>query len=578
MNAQRGGVVLRRGRGLVCAARAVFAAVGFFLALAGCEPTGEPEAVRLRTWEDIRRSSPADPGLPAGLLVELLAGRDHMVWFDPASHPPTISWEVTAATKWLGRHLRSSALPGEESDGRAVLPAENVDRQRIRRKLVALIEGLQEAIGISYRNLRDAEVPGFVPASTVWMRESALEGQLPAPAEFSDPGPQWVFTKERALVRTGEVLDVAVVDLEPGGRGFIACAGSSPQERVFTRDGRLFLDAERYLATVHGRLAGALEPVPENTRSLEILADGRVFALRKEDSGVLAQQPLGQIELYAFAEVSALAGNGRRFHLRDPEKDGGKLDQDGTLVALKSRYLELPEVDTEAERRCLGRLLASRRLAEALLDRLLVLQLFEESCRSRPGEVVVVLPGPPPDAAPPEKPEPLIIYEYLPQTLEYLSKALKKDAEQSLAPSRFTYRYQHQNEAAEALTRTLHALRRRMAIIEKNLAHAEYVEEKQDKEGNKIAVPYRRRLLVYGPSGELIEKEADLKTDPFRVPPQEHPLWKRGFKEPLLPNVQVEQERLQLKETAKEHELLRRALDRLAPHIVFPEYQPEAEK
>jgi len=141
---------------------------------------------------------------------------------------------------------------------------------------------------------------------------------------------------------TGRVLDLAVE-----GEGFFAVDRADGEERLYTRDGTFYVDAEGNLVTAAGDPVAPGIQIPEDALQVSVRSDGTVTALGAEGE----IEELGRISLYTFPNPGGLeARGGNLFAATEAsgEATEGLPGEDGMGI-LRSGRLESSNVDLAAE-------------------------------------------------------------------------------------------------------------------------------------------------------------------------------------------------------------------------------------
>ncbi len=122
------------------------------------------------------------------------------------------------------------------------------------------------------------------------------------------------------------------------------------------------------------------------------------------------------------------------------------------------------------------------------------------------------------------------------------------------------------DKTVETLFKTLSTLRRRMEIIAANMAN-----EQTTRDGQGKLKPYRRKILEIGEGGSLAVKEDPSK---FRrvYKPAHADADDKGYI--LYPNVYMQVEKVDMADTAREYELIARAISVLRPDVIVPDALP----
>lgn len=144
------------------------------------------------------------------------------------------------------------------------------------------------------------------------------------------------------LKPTGEALDVAI-----DGIGFIEVvrADGTP---AYTRAGKLRINEERLLTTLDGSPLSARIEIPADVRKINILADGRVTVLAGDGDEPIE---LGQIELAAFPNPSALTAAGANLYVAPPAAGEAQIAAPGELGmgSLRQGFVESSNVQLADE-------------------------------------------------------------------------------------------------------------------------------------------------------------------------------------------------------------------------------------
>jgi flagellar basal body rod protein FlgC len=173
------------------------------------------------------------------------------------------------------------------------------------------------------------------------------------------------------------------------------------------------------------------------------------------------------------------------------------------------------------------------------------------------------LPGPAtPNAEPPAKSIVLAAEVSLAVTqLKALGIVVESTPGQTVIP--VGTRPEERQRAVANLTKVLQGLLKRMSISQQNYLNANKVRDEQGQLN-----PYRRKLVKVGPEGQLVEDE-----DPseFRKELKPGHPDARPDGNVIYPNVNRKVEKADFESAAAEYQLLRTALERLAPMTIFPE-------
>lgn len=366
-------------------------------------------------------------------------------------------------------------------------------------------------------------------------------------AAASEPGllPGKVSESGR-LVYTGHPLDLAMPDSGRGACYFLPVLTSNG-EHSYTRGGRLFVDDQGRLALREGLLTGSIS-VPPEARSVRVLPTGEVEAVLPEGGLKI----LGRLALVALDNPE---GNGRTFS----GSPGASVHAGESGVPLfKPGHLEYPRLNIKAE-------LAS------LSDRernVRLLQRIELGLAEPFRQTMVNLPVQP--VQPVETSQdrstgfPLLIGADLPLSASHL-KALGVQVEanpgRTLIPT--GDREETRTHVINALTKVLQGLRKRMDTAQFNYRNANRLRDEQGQLN-----PYRRKLIRVGPEGELLEAEDET---PFRKEfnPNHPDVGPDGSV--LFPNVNRLVEKADFEQATIEYRLIRTAIERLAPGVIFPD-------
>lgn len=144
------------------------------------------------------------------------------------------------------------------------------------------------------------------------------------------------------LKPTGEALDVAI-----DGMGFLEVLRTDGTP-AYTRAGKLRISEERLLTTQDGSPLSARIEIPTDTRRVDILPDGHVTALVGDSDDPVE---LGQIELAAFPNPSALTAAGSNLYVAPPAAGEPQVAAPGELGmgALRQGFLESSNVQLADE-------------------------------------------------------------------------------------------------------------------------------------------------------------------------------------------------------------------------------------
>jgi flagellar basal-body rod protein FlgG len=144
------------------------------------------------------------------------------------------------------------------------------------------------------------------------------------------------------LKPTGEPLDIAI-----DGIGFLEVLRTDGTP-AYTRAGKLRINEERLLTTLDGSPLSARIEIPNDTRRVDILPDGRVTALVADSDDPVE---LGQIELAAFPNPTALTAAGSNLYVAPPAAGEPQVATPGELGmgTLRQGFLESSNVQLADE-------------------------------------------------------------------------------------------------------------------------------------------------------------------------------------------------------------------------------------
>ncbi|MDI6710339.1 MAG: flagellar hook-basal body protein [Bacillota bacterium] len=143
-------------------------------------------------------------------------------------------------------------------------------------------------------------------------------------------------------LETGRPLDLAIE-----GEGFFAVDRADGGERLYTRDGTFYIDAEGNLVTAGGDPVAPGIQVPEGALEVSVRPDGTVTALGAEGE----PEELGRLNLYTFPNPGGLEARGGNLFAATAaggEATEGLPGEDG-MGTLRSGRLESSNVDLAAE-------------------------------------------------------------------------------------------------------------------------------------------------------------------------------------------------------------------------------------
>ncbi|MCW8130796.1 MAG: hypothetical protein KIS92_10635 [Planctomycetota bacterium] len=375
--------------------------------------------------------------------------------------------------------------------------------------------------------------------------------------ETRNAGGPWFL--EARLVYTGQPLDLALPDAGEGGseKFFLPIRVSADHEalnlkegaRAFARGGRVYLDANGALRVRAGTLDGDLLPVPAEARRVLIGADGRVTANLLDGT----TKALGRL---AVTKLARPQGDGEVFAApADGSTEVMHLPGEAGVPALKPGHLEFPD------------LRASTATAE-LADQLRVMRLINglEIALAGPARVDLPAGEVTPRPAEPASAEPrrLDIMTDLPLATAHL-KALNIGVEalQGRTSIAVGARGDEQQRAVNALAKVLQGLLKRMAVCQENYAKANRTRDEQNRLN-----PYRRKTVRVGNEGEILVAE-DASEFRKELKPESADAGPDGFVR--YPNVNRPLEQADFERAAEEYRLVRTALERVAPNLIFPD-------
>jgi flagellar basal-body rod protein FlgC len=341
-------------------------------------------------------------------------------------------------------------------------------------------------------------------------------------------------------------LDLAMPDSGRGVLYFLPVLTPNG-ERTYTRGGRLYVDDEGRLALREGTLVESIV-VPAEARMVRLRVTGEVEVVLQD--GV--SKVLGRLALVPLGNA---AGKGRTFSGTPGEP---VFAGESGVPLLKPGHLEYPRVEVKAE---IARL-AERERSVRLLQRieLGLAEPFRQTMASLPVQPVQ------PVEQTQDQPAgfPLLIGADLPLSVPHL-KALGVQVEAAPGRTRIPTgdREETRTQVINALTKVLQGLRKRMDTAQLNYRNANRLRDEQGQLN-----PYRRKLIRVGPEGELLEAEDET---PFRKEfnPNHPDVGPDGSV--LFPNVNRLVEKADFEQAATEYRLMRTAIERLAPGVIFPD-------
>lgn len=144
------------------------------------------------------------------------------------------------------------------------------------------------------------------------------------------------------LKPTGEQLDVAI-----DGIGFLEVLRTDGTP-AYTRAGKLRINEEHLLTAMDGSPLSARIEIPSDARRVDISPDGRVTALVADSEDPVE---LGQIELAAFPNPSALTAAGSNLYIAPPAAGEAQVAAPGELGmgTLRQGFLESSNVQLADE-------------------------------------------------------------------------------------------------------------------------------------------------------------------------------------------------------------------------------------
>lgn len=461
----------------------------------------------------------------------------------------------------LGEHdIRLNVFGVGENDGRDALPL-------LLRKLGFQSEKVAGVV-IWRRPLTAREVSEAATRTTLEIQTVAAEAKncrknLKATLRAGSLGPTVGDTpRPGRRIFTGAPMDFALHDDGASARLFVAVETEEPPpelnlrrgETSYARSGRLFIGADGHLRVPVGPLAG-LSRTPHQTVALSLEDDGRVIAFCADG----LETPLGRMRLKVLDRCRA-DETGRVFipippHAADP------LDAEAT-ASDRSIFLFgcLEYGETERQAALLALRDARKRLA--LLRTMLV------TLRCEAARPATIIPTAPPNFPSVESavryPSRLVFFTEMPWTNAQL-KALKQKV--ATEGGRLTLEWGDGETSHKTTTDALIAILR--SLSQKLLLHREnWLRAEEVREEAGVLTPYQRRFLDLTPDGTTT-----IKPDPAPFFKKYKPNDKFADKKTglvVLPNVDRSVEAAEFSAARAEYEILREALQRLAPEYVFP--------
>lgn len=207
------------------------------------------------------------------------------------------------------------------------------------------MRGEQQQIDTIAHNLANVNTVGFRRAVASFSEVSAAVAAGDPANVARGAGVSSSFalsTNAGELKPTGEALDVAI-----DGVGFMEVirADGTP---AYTRAGKLRVNDDHLLAALDGSPLSSRIEIPPDTRKLDVRPDGRIMALLGDSEDPVE---LGQIELAAFPNASALTAAGENLYVAPPAAGEAQVAAPGELGmgVLRQGFLESSNVQLTDE-------------------------------------------------------------------------------------------------------------------------------------------------------------------------------------------------------------------------------------
>lgn len=357
------------------------------------------------------------------------------------------------------------------------------------------------------------------------------------------------------LVYTGQPLDLALPG-EGDALYFLpirlaanhATPGLQAGARAYVRGGRLYIGNDGALRVRHGALDMELAAVPADAIRIAIDVHGRCNA-------TLATGETRELGRIALVKLERPEGAGGIFPApADGQTQVSQFPGEESVGPLKIGHLEFPATRVAQETGALAEQLRLLRLLNGL-----------EIALASPTQVSFAGGEAAPRTTDPTvEARRLDLMADLPLASAHL-KALGIAVENLQGRTSITIgpRAEDQQRAVAALSKVLQGLLKRMAVCQQNHANAFRTRDEQ-----KRLNPYRRKTVKIGEEGEVLsaEDESEFRKE---LKPESEDAGPDGFVR--YPNVNRSLEQADFARAAEEYRLVRLALERCAPNVIFPE-------
>lgn len=383
------------------------------------------------------------------------------------------------------------------------------------------------------------------------LEHAAQPGVMLAPNR--NAGGEW-FVASR-LAYTGQPLDLALPG-EGDALYFLpirlaenhAAHGLQAGARAYVRGGRLYVGNDGALRVRHGELDAELATVPADAIRLVVDTHGRCIA-------TLASGEIQELGRIALVKLERPNGTGGIFPApADGQTQVSQFPGEEGVGPLKVGHLEYPAARVAQETGALAEQLRLLRL----LNGLEIALASPTQVSFNGGEATPRTTDPVAEA------RRLDLMADLPLASAHL-KALGIAVENLQGRTSITIgpRAEDQQRVIAALSKALQGLQKRLATCQQNYTHALRTRDEQ-----KRLNPYRRKTVKIGEEGEILstEDESEFRKE---LKPESEDAGPDGFVR--YPNVNRSLEQADFARAAEEYRLVRLALERCAPNVIFPE-------
>ncbi|MGH7142750.1 MAG: hypothetical protein ACREJ2_01290 [Planctomycetota bacterium] len=298
------------------AALAPLVALAALLFAAGCDEIAAPPPLAIRVLPSTHPPTVLEPYFPEVAKTHVALTYS----FDPGTGitDPTLLLPPTPNARWLlgylGQNVSNSDMLSELS-----LPIPNSQRPPLRGELVSVELWLSHAESIYAADYCRADEPGVHLRYSPWVETYGPGDWKMGQAAENPLQDSRLIEADGRYLPTGSSFDLALHS-PPGSVAFFGVVGEFGQVVGLTRDGRLYLSADRKLVTPFGALEGLYPAaIPAGVNSIAMNASGTVTGSQgNEDQKTNFSFGPVRVYLVPIAAAQALHDENGFYPLDDP--------------------------------------------------------------------------------------------------------------------------------------------------------------------------------------------------------------------------------------------------------------------